>query len=158
MNIQEINAGADKGLASLIRYSFKKHKLDIPGTVYFDQELDCLSKYYLEKPECRRYFVLWNNDEVCGGIGFAEFEGFENCAEIQKFYLADNVKGIGWGRKLFSLAEKEAVKSGYRRLYIETHTNFELALQMYLRHGYRQIDKPLSVSHCAMNSFLIKDL
>lgn len=158
MEIREITASADKGLAEIIRHNFEKHSLNIPGTVYFDPELDCLSSFYLEEPQRRKYFVLWENDKVCGGIGFAEFEGFENCAEIQKLYLSDSVKGRGYGRMLLQLAETEAGKLGYRKLYIETHTNFDVALQMYERNGYTQIEKPSTVSHGAMNRFLSKSL
>lgn len=110
MVIKEITTLADKELADIIRFNFEQHHLNIPGTVYFDPELDTLSKFYQEKPQYKKYFVLWENDIVCGGIGFAEFNGFEKCAEIQKFYLTDRVKGRGYGKRLLLLAESEAKK------------------------------------------------
>lgn len=158
MEIQEITPAADRELADIIRSNFEKHELNIPGTVYFDPELDCLSSFYLGRPDTRKYFILREDGRVCGGIGFAEFEGIESCAEIQKFYLTEAVKGRGYGRILLQLAESEAAKLGYRKVYIETHTNFGVALQMYLRHGYQVIEKPAAVSHGAMNRFLLKEL
>lgn len=158
MEIKEISPAADKGLAAIIRWNFEKHSLNIPGTAYFDPELDCLSRFFLAKPDKRAYFVLWDQDTVCGGIGIAQFEAFDSCAEIQKFYLSDSVKGRGYGKQLLLLAEKKAREMGYRKAYIETHTNFTLALEMYGRYGYRLIEKPGSVSHGTMNRFLIKDL
>ena len=158
MVISEITPLADKELADIIRFNFEQHHLNIPGTVYFDPELDTLSKFYQEKPDCRKYFVAWDNGIVCGGIGFAEFNGFEKCAEIQKFYLSDSAKGKGYGKTLLLLAESEAQKMGYKHLYIETHTNLDIAYQMYCRHGYTPIEKPSVVSHGAMNRFLFKTL
>lgn len=158
MDIRMITSAADAQLAAIIRYNFEKHKLNIPGTVYFDPNLDHLSEYYLERPDARRYYVLWDGDRVCGGIGFAEFEGFEHCAELQKLYLSEDLKGRGLGRELFKLVEREAASLGYQKAYIETHTNFEVAVQMYDRYGYRKIERPAIVSHGAMNCFLLKDL
>ncbi len=40
---------------------------------------------------------------------------------MQKLYLSDEVKGKGYGKLLAAAAEKEAVRLGYRKLYIETH-------------------------------------
>lgn len=158
MEIREITAAEDKRLAEIIRYNFIKHKLDIPGTVFFDPELDHLSEYYLAKPNARKYFVLWDEDEIRGGIGFAEFEGFENCAELQKLYLTDEVKGKGYGKLLLSHAEKAAKECGYEKAYIETHSNLEVAIQMYHRYGYTLIDRPDNVSHGAMDNFFLKNL
>ena len=56
-----------------IRDNLKKHNLDIPGTVYFDEGLDHLSEYYGTAE--RRYFVIENADgEVIACIGFANGE------------------------------------------------------------------------------------
>lgn len=156
MEISEITPEVDQQLAAIIRYNFEKHNLNIPGTVFFDPELDHLSEFYLARPEYRRYFVLREDGRVCGGIGFAEFAGFDHCAEIQKLYLSETVKGRGYGKALLSLAETEAKKLGYEKVYVETHTNFAVAYHMYCTHGYRQIPKPSTVSHGAMNRFLIK--
>lgn len=156
MEIHEISPSADQELAKIIRFNFEKHSLNIPGTVYFDPELDSLSKYYRENTKCRKYFVLWEDGKVCGGIGFAEFHGFEKCAEIQKLYLSESVKGKGYGKALLQIAEAAAREMGYQNLYIETHTNFDIALQMYQKQGYMPVEKPPTVSHGAMNRFLLK--
>lgn len=158
MEIREISDDANEGLARLIRYNFEVHKLAIPGTVYFDAELDCLSEFYNANATSRKYFVLWNEGKVSGGAGFAEFSGFDNCAELQKLYLVEELKGLGIGKKLLLLVEKEAKKSGYTKLYLETHSNFDVAIKMYKKYGYKLIKKPENVSHGAMNTFMIKEL
>ena len=50
MKISEHTPDYDLALADLIRFNLKKHHLDIPGTVYFDDNLNHLSDYYLEDP------------------------------------------------------------------------------------------------------------
>lgn len=44
--------------------------------------------------------------QVIGGAGFAEFEGLDDCAELQKLYLVDSAKGKGCGKDLVQLVEE----------------------------------------------------
>lgn len=44
--IRQIREDDDKALADIIRKNLEKFHLDIPGTVYFDPELNHLSRYY----------------------------------------------------------------------------------------------------------------
>ncbi len=60
----------DETLAEIIRSNLKNNKLDIPGTVYFDDGLDQLSDYYVS--EDKKYYILEDEDAgIVGGIGFA---------------------------------------------------------------------------------------
>ena len=156
--IRPITSADDPKIAKIIRDNLECFHLDIPGTAYFDKELDSLSKYYSALPERRRYFIVTDhNDTVIGGVGIAEFDGLDNCAEIQKLYLSDAAKGKGLGKKLMQTAEEFALTAGYRRLYLETHSNLETALGLYEKLGFHQIDKPEAVLHSAMNRFYLKE-
>ena len=157
MIIREITQYDNKELASIIRYNFEKHHLDIPGTVYFDKELDHLSDYYLNNTK-RRYFVVYEKDELIGGVGLAEFDYFNNCAELQKLYLKESAKGKGLGKRLVQYIIDCAKDMGYERLYIETHSNFNVAINLYKKFGFEEIEKPSIVQHDAMNTFFIKDI
>ena len=104
---REIEPSDDARVAEIARCNLKKFHLDLPGTVYFDPELDHLSAFYSEKPDKRRYFVALGKDgQIIGGAGFAEFEGLDDCAELQKLYLVDSVKGKGYGKDLVQLVEE----------------------------------------------------
>ena len=59
---REIEPSDDARVAEIARYNLKKFHLDLPGTVYFDPELDHLSAFYSEKPDKRRYFVALDKD------------------------------------------------------------------------------------------------
>lgn len=159
LNYRKIEKGDDKKIAQIIRANLEKFHLDIPGTVYFDPELDRLSEFYNSAPGKRVYYIaLGENGDVIGGVGAAEFAGIPDCAELQKLYLTDQAKGKGYGKELLSLAESWARSAGYRYLYLETHTNLATALKMYENSGYRQIEKPAAVVHGTMDHFYIKEL
>lgn len=93
-NYRKIEAADDERIAEIIRANLEKLGLSVPGTAYFDPELDRLSVYYQADPAMRAYFVAPDEDgQVIGGVGIAEFAGIENCAEPQKLYLDDRAKG-----------------------------------------------------------------
>lgn len=96
---RKIEAADDQKIAEIIRANLEKLGLSVPGTAYFDPELDHLSAYYQADPARRAYFVALDEDgQVVGGVGIAEFAGIENCAELQKLYLDDRAKGRGYGK------------------------------------------------------------
>ena len=146
-------------LAKIVRENLKAHHLDIPGTVYFDDNLNHLSDYYLSDSSTRAYFVLLDdNDEVDGGIGLATLDFMKDTAELQKLYLIDEVKGDGLSYKLIELIEKTARDLGYKNMYLETHDNLAAAIHVYEKCGYKEIDRPTAAVHGAMNKFYIKEL
>ena len=159
LSCQLLSPEYDAGLAALIRYNLKKHGLDIPGTVYFDEGLDHLSSFYLAKPDERPYEILLDkNCKLVGGIGLAEFPFVEGCAELQKLYLADSVKGNGIGYYLIRLIEEKASALGYTKVYVETHSNLQAAIHIYTKAGYQRMDRPDFVQHGTMDTFFLKDL
>ena len=149
----------DAALARIVRDNLRAHALDIPGTAYFDPELDDLSAFYGAEPEKRAYFVATDESgRTLGGAGLAEFPKIPDCAEVQKLYLADEAKGRGAGRALMQLVETKARQLGYRKLYLETHSNLKIALHLYETAGYARIDRPSWVFHSTMDRFYIKEL
>jgi putative acetyltransferase len=156
---RKIESGDDAAIARIIRENLEANHLDIPGTAYFDEHLDHISTYYLANPSGREYFILTDvQGRVIGGIGLAECDLFEDCAELQKLYLCEDCKGSGLGYDMIRKVEERARELGYRQIYLETPTNLEAALHIYARSGYRQIPKPEAVVHSAMNCFLLKKL
>lgn len=159
MIIREINREDDKRLAQIIRRAFETHDLVIPGTAYFDPELDHLSKYYEQDTDNRSYFVMTEDDgTLVGGVGFSRIDGFEDCVEMQKLYLDDSVKGRGYGRQLVEYLEKAALDMGFKQMYLETHSNLAVAIAMYKKMGFELIEKPDFVVHGAMDHFFLKQL
>lgn len=145
-------------MAVLVRGNLKAHGLDIPGTVYFDACVDDLYTAYTQK-EKQGYYVLADADDtVLGGIGFEETPVFPDCAELQKLYLSDAVKGRGFGYALVNYIEERMREAGFSASYLETHHNLQAAIHLYEKCGYVQIEKPAAVVHGAMDHFYYKEI
>ena len=156
---KKLTPSFDTAIAELVRRNLKAHQLDIPGTVYFDDNLYHLSDFFNAEPDKRKYFVLVDEtDTVLGGVGLAEFEGIPDCAELQKLYLDDYVKGRGLGYDMMKKVETAARELGYKHLYLETHNNLEAAIHLYEKCGYKEIERPKTVVHSTMNRFFLKEL
>lgn len=155
---RKLTSAYDTAIAELVRNNLKAYRLDIPGTVYYDENLYHLSDYYDAIPDKRFYYVLMEGDTVLGGIGLAEFSGIDDCAELQKLYLDDSVKGRGLSYDMMNRIEAIAREFGYRRIYLETHDNLKAAIHLYEKCGYREIERPETVVHSTMNRFFLKEL
>lgn len=159
MEYREIREEDNAALADIIRGNLKAHGLDIPGTVYFDDNLNHLSEFYLAEREKRFYYILTDTEgNAAGGVGLAEFPFFENCAELQKLYLRDDMKGQKLGYQMIRMAEEKARELGYEKLYLETHDHLQAAIHEYENCGFQEIEKPAGVVHGAMNRFFLKNL
>ena len=145
-------------LANIIRDNLKANKLDMPGTVYFDENLNNLSDFYLASPQRAYFIALDDNDNIIGGIGLAELGFMDDTAELQKLYLTDAAKGQRLSYELIELVEETALNKGYKRIYLETHTNLKTAIHLYEKCGYKLIEKPKEVVHSSMNRFYLKEL
>ena len=156
MTFEPIAPRHDAAMAGIVRDALKAHGLDIPGTAYFDASLDRLSAYYDRPGRC--YRVLLRDGAVIGGVGVAEFGGFPDCCELQKLYLDETARGQGLGYEMIRHIEEQARSLGYRRIYLETHTNLRAAIHEYERSGYRRLDRPPSVVHTTMDRFYLKEL
>ncbi len=159
MKFSELKPEYDLALADLIRTNLKKYALDIPGTVYFDDNLNHLSDFYLADHDRRFYYIVTDDsDRLVGGVGLAEVSFFEDCCELQKLYLDDEVKGAGLSYRLMSLIEDKARELGYKRMYLETHDNLAAAIHVYEKCDYKEIERPESAVHATMNRFFLKEL
>lgn len=159
LKYRRIDAVDDEAIAKIVRTNLERMNLNIPGTAYFDPELDHLSAYYNSMPAKRCYFIALDEaDRVIGGVGIAEFNGIEDCAEMQKLYLDDSAKGKGYSKELVAVAEAWAKEAGYKKLYLETHSNLTVAMKLYEKMGFKEIEKPSCVLHGTMDHFYLKRL
>ena len=159
LHYRKIEAADDRRVAEIIRGNLERLHLDLPGTAYFDPQLDHMSAYYDSGAGRRIYFAaLDEQGQIIGGVGVAEFDGLPDCAELQKLYLDEAAKGRGYGKAFVELAEHWAREAGYRQLYLETHSNLKAAMALYEKLGFRQIDRPEAVLHSTMDHFYLKEL
>lgn len=174
MLIRPITAADDAPMAAIVRKSLAAHGLDIPGTAYFDPELDHLSSFYNNRDglgkvaggtnanaaDTRAYFVAIDDDSaLVGGAGFAAFPNQPGVAELQKLYVSPAAQRHGLGHRLVALVEQCATEAGYTTLYLETHHNLTAAIRLYRQLDYTQLDAPLpGTTHTTMDRFFAKQL
>ena len=157
--IRPITPADDMAMAAIVRAALSAHGLALPGTAYFDPELDHLSAFY--NADARRaYFVAVDDaGTAVGGCGIAEVSGSPGTAEMQKLYVAPEVRGNGLAHRLIAESERFARKAGYRRLYLETHHNLQAAVHLYQSLGWQELDGPLPGSvHSTMDIFMSTEL
>ena len=148
----------NKSLAELIRNVFSEFNIDRPGTVYTDPTTDNL--FELFKTPRSRYWVAEENGLLIGGCGVYPTEGLpENCAELVKFYLTAAARGKGTGRKLLERCFFAAAEIGFKQLYLESFPELNKAVSLYVRSGFKPIDKPMGNSgHYACTIWMLKSL
>ena len=156
--IRPIQQSDNKKLAEIIRAALTEFKANKPGTVYFDPTTDDL--FELFKAENSIYFVAEYNKEIIGGCGIFPTANLPvGCAELVKLYLSPNGRGIGAAKLLIEKCFEKAKKLGYKQIYLESLPELKNAVGLYLKTGFRTLDKPLGESgHFGCNIWMLKDL
>lgn len=146
-------------LSSIIRAIFEEFGAPKKNSVYSDKATDFLFETFIENKKSE-YFVSEQNGKILGGCGYFPTEGLPaDCAEIVKFYLGPDSRGMKIGTKLFSLAEECARLAGYKKLYIESFPQFSSAVSMYKKNGFTELSSRLGNSgHTATTIHLIKEI
>lgn len=157
MEIRPIQSGDNKQMARIIRDSLEAVGLDKPGTAYFDPSLDDLAKAY-GQDQSSAYFVVVENNQVLGGAGFGKIT--DAICELQKFYVLENARGQGLGRKLLEQVIISSGEAGYDKIYLETTEVLAQALSLYESLGFKHMDAPIANDngHHAMTIWMMKDL
>lgn len=159
VKIRPIEGQDDTVLAAIIRASLKSYGLNIPGTAYFDKELDHLSKFYSKKAN-REYFVAVDSaGNVLGGDGIAEFDPVNKIAELQKLYITEAARGHHLSYRLLDTAVGFAKGAGYKTIYLETHHSLIEAVHLYHAYGFIDLGHPLNNGeHSSMDKFFVLNI
>ena len=158
IEIREITASDNQQLAVIIRQTLKEFSADKPGTVYYDESTDHLSDLFLT--ENSKYFVARIDGKMVGGAGLFPTEGLpQDTLELVKMYLLPEARSIGLGKKLIMTCVETAKAGGYKKIYLETMTELDKAVQTYNRLGFKTLDAPLGNSgHHSCEIWMLKDL
>ncbi|UNL83119.1 GNAT family N-acetyltransferase [Priestia koreensis] len=157
MIIREMESKDNAVVKEIIQHSLKSLGLDIPGTAYFDPQLNDLHHYYTDLTNAR-YWVVEVAGTVAGGVGIAPFDEAEGVCELQKLYLTPDVQGLGLAKKLMETA-LDFASNHYDKCYLETQHALAPACRLYEKFGFSLLEKPLEGSeHSAMDAWYLKDL
>lgn len=157
MIIQEIKKEDNAKVKEIIQDSLKSLGLAVPGSAYFDPQLNDLYQYYNNLKHAN-YWVVELDGEVVGGIGIAPFIEQDKVCELQKLYLSPKAQGLGLSKKLMETALSFASKH-YEKCYLETMHELKTACILYEKFGFTLLQEPLPGSeHSAMDAWYLKDL
>lgn len=150
-------------VAEIIRQVLEEYHLDVPGTAYFDPQLDYMYDYY-QPLEGSNYWVLEEASRVVGGIGISllaeSVDGLGKVAEVQKLYLLPEVRGRGYAKQLMATLMAFASSHGYQYLYLETIHSLAAAINLYEKLGFDQLTRPIVTQdhHPLMDVFMGKKI
>ena len=156
--IREIQAQDNKAIESVIRNCFHEFNIPLEGTAYADPETKKMYESFQNENEI--YFVVENDSRVLGGAGIKPLsDGDRDTCELQKMYFSPEIRGKGWGHKLFETCLDAAKKMGYKTCYIESAPQLKAAIYVYERHGFQHLDGPLgNTGHYSCGIWMIKTL
>lgn len=90
--------------------------------------------------------------QVVGSLGLCRVSG--STCELRKMYLAPEVRGRGWGRRLLEHAVERAIELGYRRIVLETAAVLGKAIALYERYGFQRYTADRLAARCDAAYFL----
>jgi putative acetyltransferase len=156
--IRTILPADNKALAKIIRNSLEEFKANKPGTVYFDDTTDNLSQVF--KTPCSIYFVAESDGVLLGGGGIYPTQNLPaDTCELVKLYLSNTARGKGIGKLLMEKCFTAAKDLGYKKMYLETMPELNIAVPMYEKMGFTYLQSPQGNSgHCGCDIWMIKDL
>ena len=158
MLIRPINESDNKHISVILREVLIE--MDIPriGSAYEDPEINNMYESYQSNRSI--YFVVEENNKILGGAGINQLKnGDVNICELQKMYFHKSIRGRGIGDKMIELCLNFAVKSNYKKCYIETMPNMVDAQKLYIKKGFEYIDNPLgNTGHKACPIWMLKNL
>ena len=158
MLIRPIIKSDNKPLATILREVLIEMNIPKNGSAYEDPEIDNMYNSYNSTKS--RYFVVEENDKILGGAGINPLRDAESdICELQKMYFHKSLRGRGIGDKMIELCLDFAIKSKFKKCYIETMPNMINAQKLYLKKGFEYIDSPLgNTGHTACPVWMINTL
>ena len=84
--------------------------------------------------------------QIVGSVGLCRVS--DSTCELRKMYLAPEVRGGGWGRRLLEHALARAAELGFRRVVLETASVLRAAMALYERYGFQRYTAGHLASRC----------
>jgi putative acetyltransferase len=132
INIRQIKKSDNSALATMIRGVFEEHEAPQDGTVYSDPTTDSL--YELFQAPGSILWVAEADGEIAGCCGIYPSEGLDStCAELVKFYLSKEARGMGIGKELMEKSVESARAFGLYSIIPGELTPFCKSCSVFMR-------------------------
>ena len=126
-----------------------------------DLELKDIYSAYRDKGS--KYWVIEDAaGKIVGGGGYTRLKGTtedEKICEMQKLFILPEARGKDLGKKLVELFLSEAVKDGYKEMYLKTVKQMKEATKLYEKYGFKHLaGSKGSTGHFQCSVFMTKEL
>lgn len=145
-------------LADIVRNTLTSFNAAVPGTAFYDPELDTLSEAF--QAPGSRYWVAEQNAVVVGGAGIYPSQGLPpGYCELVKLYLEPEARGKGTGKMLITACLQSATELGYTHVYLETMPQLHMALPLYEKMGFIRLEQAIgNAQHYGCSIWMVKSL
>lgn len=156
--IEALKPEFDEVICRIIKKTGAEFQAAGEGYGASDPEVLQMSKHYsVEKKSL--YLVATISGKVVGGCGVAPFDGSDTVCELRKLFLLPESRGLGLGRELAQSCLDFAAAIGFTSCYLDTLLRMESAIKLYLKMGFRHLDKPLKGTiHDGCDVWMMKEL
>ena len=145
MTLRPIRPSDDSAIRDVIIEVLTEYGCIGEGYACNDPETQAMSTAY--DGTTGQYWVVGASDgTLMGGGGFSGLKGTQAedaIAELQKVYFCPQLRSLGLGKQVLTLAIEGARSAGYRTLYAETVPHMTLAIGLYERLGFELLNAPL---------------
>ena len=158
IKIRPIEKRDNAVIASIIRLVMTEFKAVGCGYSINDSEVDDMHTAY--SPERSAFYVVELNGEVLGCGGFGPLKGAdEHTCELRKMYFKSELRGLGVGTRLLNRCLQDATQAGFQHCYLETMDTMEQAQNLYGKHGFEYLDKPMGdTGHSSCGTWMAREL
>ena len=116
-----------------------------PSPETTDADLADIASHYSEN---RGSFDVMENDDgrILGTVAVHRTD--DDLCELRKMYLAEELRGQGWGKRLLDLAIESGRKLGYQTMWLETADSLKESHRLYERYGFQSCAPPHQSDRC----------
>ena len=131
-------AAAEADTGTLLKFMREYYAFD--GHGFDEQKAHAALTTLLRDPGLGRVWLVLDGDAPVGYVVIAfgySLEWLGRDAFVDEFYLLEEYRGRGWGRKTMAFVEDAAQSLDVRALHLEVVRQNKTALEFYRRLGFR---------------------
>jgi putative acetyltransferase len=158
ISLRPIRPSDNAAIAGVIRSTLMEFGAARPGTVYYDESTDRLSKIF--DAAGAMYYIAEQDGAVVGGAGIYPTDGLDHATcELVKMYLLPHLRGQGVGRMLMDACLGFAGECGYTQVYLETMPELAQAIVLYEKMGFVRLPAPMGhTGHFGCGIWMLREL
>lgn len=153
--IQPAQISQEKKIINFLRKTWQQLKFPEELFQYLPQNLD---RYWIDGGS--HFQVIMRSNKIMGTISFLPLLSRldTDVCFLKNFYMHQDMRGLGFGKKMLTSCLENAVEKGYSRVYLETDSILHTALNFYKKYGFEVLPSPLLQTGHPCDTFMLADI